>query len=164
MSASRRAPSGPIRAASGPNPAAGPDLDGEPVATPLTAAVARVGDRWTLLLIEALLAGPKRFNDLAEAVPGIAPNILSQRLKALERDFLISSEPYSERPPRFAYRLTEEGADLAGALRLLGDWGARHPAGPPPRHSVCGTPIEPRWYCPTCDLTVDEVEPEIRFI
>lgn len=145
-------------------PSAVPDSGTEALSTPLTAAVARVGDRWTLLLIEALLGGPKRFNDLAEAVPGIAPNILSQRLKALERDFLVATEAYSERPPRFAYRLTEEGADLAGALRLLGDWGARHPASPPPRHSVCGTPIEPRWYCPTCDIAVDETEPEIRFI
>ena len=49
--------------------------------TPLAAAVARVGDRWTMLLVEALLEGPRRFNDLIEALPGIAPNILSQRLK-----------------------------------------------------------------------------------
>src|SRR5881398_2894954 len=91
--------------------------------TPLAAAVARVGDRWTMLLVEALLEGPRRFNDLIEALPGIAPNILSQRLKHLEKEFLVVAEAYSQRPPRFAYRLSEEGQDLAGALRLLGAWG-----------------------------------------
>ncbi|MEA2533326.1 MAG: HxlR-like helix-turn-helix, partial [Actinomycetota bacterium] len=49
----------------------------DPPVTPLAAAVARVGDRWTMLLVEALLEGPRRFNDLIEALPGIAPNILS---------------------------------------------------------------------------------------
>jgi DNA-binding HxlR family transcriptional regulator len=136
--------------------------------SPLAAAVARVGDRWTMLVVEALLEGPRRFNDLLEALPGIAPNILSQRLKHLEREFLVVAEPYSERPPRFAYRLSEEGLDLAGALRLLGDWGARHSTlhsgGDAPRHETCGTPMEPRWYCQTCGIVPDEGEPELRFI
>jgi DNA-binding HxlR family transcriptional regulator len=117
-----------------------------------------------MLIVEALLGGPRRFNDLQEAVPGIAPNILSQRLKTLERDFLVKLEPYSQHPPRFAYRLTDEGSDLAGALRLLGDWGARHLGGEAPRHEVCGTPVEPRWYCPTCGVTVDDADPEIHYI
>ena len=132
--------------------------------TPLAAAVARVGDRWTMLLVEALLEGPRRFNDLIEALPGIAPNILSQRLKHLEKEFLIVAEAYSQRPPRFAYRLSEEGQDLAGALRLLGAWGARHSEFEGTRHEVCGTPMEPRWYCPTCAVILDDAEPEVRFI
>ena len=71
-------------------------------ASPLDEAVARVGDRWTLLLVQALLEGPRRFNDLAAALPGIAPNVLSQRLKHLEREAVVVSQPYSRRPPRFA--------------------------------------------------------------
>ncbi len=55
-------------------------------ATPLGEAVARVGDRWTLLVVNALLAGPGRFNDLLGGLPGLAPNILSQRLRHLERE------------------------------------------------------------------------------
>ena len=51
--------------------------------TPLAAALERVGDRWSLLLIEALLEGPRRFGELSDAVEGIAPNILSERLKRL---------------------------------------------------------------------------------
>ena len=124
--------------------------------SPLAEALSRVGDRWTLLVVEALLGGPQRFNDLLDQIRGIAANILSQRLKRLEREALLVARPYSERPPRAAYELTAEGKDLAGALRLLAHWGARH-ADPAqaPRHPACGTPIEARWYCPTCDRLAD---------
>lgn len=132
--------------------------------TPLESAVARVGDRWTMLIVEALLDGPRRFNDLQEVVPGIAPNILSQRLKHLEKEFLVVAEPYSQRPPRVAYRLSEEGNDLAGALRLLGQWGARHAGGEPPHHELCGSPMEFRYYCATCDQVLEEAEAEIRYL
>ena len=128
--------------------------------SPLAEALARVGDRWTLLVVEALLAGPRRFNDLLSQIPGIAANILSERLKRLEREALLVARPYSERPPRAAYQLTAEGQELAGALRLLAHWGTRH-ADPStaPRHPACGTPIEARWYCPTCDCLVED-EPQ----
>ena len=88
--------------------------------------------------------------------PGIAANILSERLKRLEREGLLIARPYSERPPRAAYQLTAEGTELAGALRLLAHWATRHtdPADTP-RHLTCGTPLEARWYCPTCDQLVD---------
>ena len=129
-------------------------------ATPLAEALARVGDRWTLLVVEALLGGPLRFNDLINKIPGIAASILSERLKRLERDALVVARPYSERPPRAAYQLTAEGAGLAGALRLLADWATRHTDAPlAPRHSACGTPLQARWYCPTCDhLAADSEE------
>ena len=94
--------------------------------SPLAEALARVGDRWTLLVVEALLAGPRRFNDLLGQIPGIAANILSERLRRLEREALLVARPYSERPPRAAYQLTAEG------------------------------PIEARWYCPTCDCLVED--------
>jgi DNA-binding HxlR family transcriptional regulator len=134
--------------------------------SPLAQALSRVGDRWTLLVVEALLAGPRRFNELLEAVPGIAPNILSERLKRLERDALLVARSYSERPPRAAYELTAEGMALAGALRLLAHWGTRHAdSAEAPRHAVCGTPMEARWYCPTCDRTVDEAaSADLRFV
>src|SRR6201988_4878590 len=124
--------------------------------SPLAEALARVGDRWTLLVVEALLPGPQRFNELLGLIPGIAANILSERLKRLERDGLLIARPYSERPPRAAYQLTAEGTELAGALRLLAHWGARH-ADPAqaPRRPACGTLLEARWYCPPCDHLVD---------
>ena len=125
--------------------------------TALAEALERVGDRWTLLVVEALLDGPRRFGDLQEAVGGIAPNILTQRLRNLEREALVVARPYSERPPRFVYELTSGGQELAGALRLLADWGARHAESAEPlRHSLCGTALEARWWCPSCESPVDE--------
>src|SRR6187455_3345446 len=93
--------------------------------SPLADALSRVGDRWTLLVVAALLDGPKRFNELQDELDGIAPNVLSSRLKALTEQALVVAQPYSERPPRFAYELSEAGRELGGALRLLADWGAR---------------------------------------
>src|ERR671935_196598 len=68
--------------------------------SPLAAALDSVGDRWTLLLVEALLDAPRRFGDLEHELAGIAPNVLSQRLRRLEGEGLVLAEPYSERPPR----------------------------------------------------------------
>jgi len=136
----------------------------EPLAaapSPLAAALDRVGDRWSLLLVEALLDGPRRFNELGERVSGIAPNILTDRLRRLERAGIVRAVPYSHRPVRMEYALTADGAELAGALRLLADWGARRegPDAPEPlRHVLCGTPLEARWHCPTCGLVVGELE------
>ena len=76
------------------------------------------------------------------------------------------AQPYTERPPRFVYELSAPGRELAGALRLLADWGARHSdAAEPARHDACGTPLEARWYCPTCERPVDEDEAdELEYI
>ena len=131
----------------------------EALRSPLEEALARVGDRWALLLVEALLAGPRRFNDLIGDLPGIAPNILSDRLKRLEREQVLVARPYTRRPPRFAYELTADGLELAGALRLLAEWGSRRSPGTEPlRHAACGTPLEARWYCTTCARPVEEGE------
>ena len=134
--------------------------------SPLADALARVGDRWTLLVVGALMDGPRRFGDLQSDLPGIAPNILTQRLRHLEREALVVARPYSDRPPRMVYELSAPGRELAGALRLLADWGARNSdAAEPARHGACGTPLEVRWYCPTCERTVDEDEAdELEYI
>jgi DNA-binding HxlR family transcriptional regulator len=130
----------------------------------LADALAAVGDRWTLLVVAALLDGPRRFGDLQEEVGGIAPNVLSQRLRQLERNALVVARPYSARPPRFVYELSAAGRELAGALRLLAGWGARNEGGTAPLHSACGTPMEARWWCPTCERVVsDEEDEELHF-
>lgn len=130
--------------------------------SPLAEAVARVGDKWALLLVHALLDGPRRFNDLQQDLAGIAPNILTQRLRHLEREGVVVARPYSERPLRMVYELTAAGLELAGALRLLAQWGAG--AGRPPdeaeplRHAACGTALEARWWCPTCARVLEDGE------
>lgn len=129
----------------------------------LADALTRVGDRWTLLIVAALLDGPKRFGELQSEVPGIAPNVLTQRLRQLERDALVVARPYSLRPPRFVYELSSAGQELAGVVRMLAAWGARS-AGSEVRHAICGTPMEARWWCPTCEQPVaDEDAEELHF-
>jgi DNA-binding HxlR family transcriptional regulator len=129
--------------------------------SPLASALDAVGDRWTLLVIAALLDGAKRFGELQQEVAGIAPNVLTQRLRALEREALVVARPYSERPPRFVYELSAAGRELSGVLRLLAGWGARNvPGETAPRHAVCGSEMEARWWCPTCRQPVGEDEAE----
>ena len=126
---------------------------------PLEAALDRVGDRWSLLVVEVMLDGPRRFGELADMLSGIAPNILTDRLRRFERAGIVRSTPYQERPTRLAYALTADGRDLASALRLLADWGTRGRADAEPlRHVTCGTALEARWYCPTCATPVDATE------
>jgi DNA-binding HxlR family transcriptional regulator len=132
----------------------GGEGDGPPSA--LDRALSQVGDRWSFLLVDALLDGPRRFGELQGTVAGIATNVLTQRLRTLEAGRVVVARPYSERPPRVAYELTSTGRDLAGALRLLAQWGADTGTAPTPAHAACGTPLEARWWCPTCDGVVDD--------
>jgi len=145
------------------SPQSTPTIEPMPASTvrhapsPLEAALERVGDRWSLLLVEALLDGPRRFNELAEAMPAIAPNILTDRLRRLERERIVVAIPYQQRPPRMSYALAAEGRELASALRLLADWGARRSgAAEPLHHDACGTSLETRWWCPTCGIAIDD--------
>lgn len=133
----------------------------------LDATLRRVGDRWSLLLVEALLLEPQRFRDLLDRLDGLAPNILSSRLKALEAAGIVAARPYSVRPRRLSYALTASGAELAGALRLLSQWGAERTPEPtsPLHHETCGTPLQARWWCPTCDRVIDDDEaPDLHHV
>jgi DNA-binding HxlR family transcriptional regulator len=130
------------------------------VTSPLADALDRIGDRWTLLAIAALLDGPLRFNELQAAMGGPAPNILSARLKALTEQALVVQRPYSERPPRFVYELSATGGELAGALQLLSVWGS----GRPPRHARCGTALHATWWCETCEEPVRDPDEPLEYV
>ena len=122
----------------------------------LALALDQVGDRWSLLVVRALLNGPRRYNELAGDVPGIAPNVLAARLRHLETERLLTSSPYQERPRRLAYELTTTGRELATVLDALSSWGARMHGLPEQRiHDVCGSSLSWRPWCPTCDVAVD---------
>ncbi len=123
----------------------------------LAEALAAVGDRWTLLIVASLLGGARRFGELQRELGGIAPNVLSSRLRRLTEQRLVLAEPYSRRPERFVYELTETGRGLAGALRLLTQWGAGQTGGGAV-HAACGNPLETVWYCPTCQAPVPDDE------
>jgi DNA-binding HxlR family transcriptional regulator len=121
----------------------------------LAAACELLGDRWSLSIVAALLEGPLRYTEIRERVRGLAPNILSARLRKLERERVLVATQYSARPSRFEYRLTPDGVALAGAIQLLSAWGAeRADPGMAPRHEECGSALEMRWWCPACELPV----------
>jgi DNA-binding HxlR family transcriptional regulator len=96
---------------------------------PVARALEIAGSRWTLLIIRDLLTGSMRFQDLQEHLPGIAPNVLSSRLKTLEAHGLVRREFYSDHPPRAAYELTDRGRELGVVVLALARWGVRHLGG-----------------------------------
>ena len=145
----------------GEEPSATERPETDSLASPaLAEALATVGDRWTLLIVACLLAGARRFGELQRELGGIAPNVLSSRLRRLTEQRLVVAEPYSRRPERFVYELTEAGRGLAGPLRLLTHWGARQTGSAPAVHAACGNPLEAVWYCPTCSEPVADDEAE----
>ena len=157
MSASRdTAPSSVLGEGDAPT-AAQPD-SGSVASPALSDALDSVGDRWTLLIVASLLGGARRFGELQRELGGIAPNVLSSRLRRLTEQRLVLAEPYSRRPERFVYELTERGRGLAGALRLLAQWGAPQTGGAAAVHVACGNPLEAVWYCPTCQSPVPDDE------
>ncbi|MCW3004518.1 MAG: transcriptional regulator, HxlR family [Conexibacter sp.] len=123
----------------------------------LDRAARLVGDRWSLLILGALLEDDLRYGELRALVPGISSNVLAQRLTALEQGGLVVAEPYSRRPLRMRYAATAEARELAGALTMLAAWGDRRSPeseGAALRHELCGTALQVRWHCPACDVDV----------
>jgi DNA-binding HxlR family transcriptional regulator len=130
---------------------------GNPHPDALDAAARRIGDRWSLRVVGALLAGDRTFGELASDVDGIAPTILTARLRMLQRQALVTATPYERRPLRMRYALTEPGRRLGAAIATLAEWGAeREGLGDRPLHRACGTPVETRRWCPTCDEPIDD--------
>lgn len=102
----------------------------------LARAMEMVGERWGILILRNLFAGPQRFTDLRKGLPGIPTNILSARLKQLEEAGLAGRRalPHPERA--VVYELTEYGRELEPALIALGRWGARTLTAPRPGEVV----------------------------
>jgi DNA-binding HxlR family transcriptional regulator len=95
---------------------------------PVARTLELVGDRWTLLIVRDLLGGTHRFHDLQTGLPGLAPNILSDRLKLMEEHGLVARRFYSDHPPRAEYALTAKGEELGVVIGALAAWGSRHVA------------------------------------
>jgi len=84
-----------------------------------------IGERWALLVIRELVFGPKRFTDLRQGLPGIATNVLSQRLRQLQRDGVVARRRLPPPAASNVYELTEYGQELVPVMLALGRWGAR---------------------------------------
>jgi DNA-binding HxlR family transcriptional regulator len=87
-----------------------------------------VGERWALLVVRELLLGPKRFTDLRAGLPGASPNVLSQRLRELERAGIVRRRKLGPPASVWVYELTDRGLELEPVLLELGRWGSRSPA------------------------------------
>ena len=92
---------------------------------PIARSLERVGEWWSILILRDASLGLTRFDEFQESL-GIAPNILTRRLKALVEAGLLERRRYSERPPRDEYVLTEAGRDFRPVLWALLAWGNRH--------------------------------------
>lgn len=86
-----------------------------------------VGERWALLVVRELMLGPKRFTDLRDDLPGISPNVLTQRLEELEERAVVRRRRLPPPAATWVYELTEWGAELEPVIVQLGRWAARSP-------------------------------------
>jgi DNA-binding HxlR family transcriptional regulator len=84
--------------------------------------LARVGDKWTVLVVGTLCSGPMRFNEIRRAVDGISQRMLTLTLRGLERDGLVTRTVFPTIPPRVDYELTELGRTLKEPLNTLAEW------------------------------------------
>src|SRR4051794_35310867 len=92
---------------------------------PIARSLDRVGEWWSILILRDAFAGLTRFEEFRDSL-GIAPNMLTRRLNALVEAGLLERHPYSQRPLRHEYRLTERGADFRQVLLAMLAWGNRH--------------------------------------
>ncbi|HEY3189042.1 MAG TPA: helix-turn-helix domain-containing protein [Solirubrobacteraceae bacterium] len=86
----------------------------------------RIGDKWTVLVVGALENGPMRFTALRQRVGGVAPKVLTETLRALERDGVVTRRVYAAVPPRVEYRLTPLGLSLREPIEAIRLWAERH--------------------------------------
>jgi DNA-binding HxlR family transcriptional regulator len=131
----------------------------------IAAALADLGERWTLLVMREVLLGRRRFADIRRHT-GAAPNILSDRLQTLVEHGLLERRLYREQPEAHEYVPTAKGLDVSPVLVALLQWGDRHaaPAGPPRVlvHTTCGHDAEPELHCGHCGEAIESTELRVR--
>jgi DNA-binding HxlR family transcriptional regulator len=93
---------------------------------PTRVVLDRLGDKWTVLVVALLDDGPLRFTQLRDGIGGVAPKVLTETLRSLERDGLVTRTVFAQVPPRVDYELTEVGRSLIEPLDLLRDWAEVH--------------------------------------
>lgn len=93
---------------------------------PTNQLLGRLSDKWVSLVVAALATGPMRYSDLGRKIAGVSPKMLTQTLRTLERDGIISRTVTPSVPVRVDYELTPLGADLAALLTAVKDWAETH--------------------------------------
>jgi DNA-binding HxlR family transcriptional regulator len=99
------------------------------IACPIAATLQYIGGRWKTIILYYLSSGKRRFGEIAARIPPISKKVLTQQLKELERDGLITRKEYDEVPARVEYSLTELGESLSGVFREMSIWGKENVLG-----------------------------------
>jgi DNA-binding HxlR family transcriptional regulator len=134
---------------------------------PVARAEDIVGDRWTVLVLRELFMGGRRFDEI-QAQTDATPQMVAARLKRLEAEGLVERRPYSQRPLRHEYHLTEKGRAFYPVLMALRAWGERWCKSPDEglalryTHSLCGGPAGLGPLCESCGqpLSRDDITAE----
>jgi DNA-binding HxlR family transcriptional regulator len=92
----------------------------------VSAILARVGDKWTVLVVRQIGDGPRRFSEIRRALGSISQKMLTTTLRGLERDGFVSRTVFPTVPPRVEYELTALGRDLLVPVRALGEWAVKN--------------------------------------
>jgi DNA-binding HxlR family transcriptional regulator len=92
----------------------------------ISATLARIGDKWTLLVVELLADGPMRFNEMRRTIGSISQRMLTLTLRGLERDGLVTRTVYPTIPPRVEYQLTKLGRTLREPVIALAEWARKN--------------------------------------
>jgi DNA-binding HxlR family transcriptional regulator len=120
---------------------------------PIAASLEVVGERWTLLILRDAFMGIRRFEAFQQSL-GVARNVLQTRLTRLVEEGVLNREQYSERPPRYEYRLTDKGLELWPVLVALLQWGTRYVLAGEKilvlEHNGCGGELDDRRKCVRC--------------
>lgn len=103
-----------------------PDFNVMTATCPSRTSLARIANKWTAMVVIALSSGRMRFRDLRTTVDGISAKVLTDTLRDLERDGLVTRRAYAEVPPRVEYELTPLGRTLHMPLEALGRWAEEH--------------------------------------
>ncbi|MGH3347702.1 MAG: winged helix-turn-helix transcriptional regulator [Nocardioides sp.] len=93
---------------------------------PSRRVIDRIGDRWSVLVILVLKNGTQRYGDLARTIGGVSQKMLTQTLRGLERDGIVTRTVYAEVPPKVEYDLTDLGRSLLGPVESLTEWATTH--------------------------------------
>lgn len=90
---------------------------------PVATTVGLIGNKWKLLILRNLLAGPNRFGELRKTIPGISQKVLTDNLRAMEEDGIILRTVFAEVPPRVEYKLSELGDTMRPIIAAMETWG-----------------------------------------
>ena len=90
---------------------------------PVATTVQLIGNKWKLLILRNLLARPWRFNEMLRSIPGISQKVLTDNLRAMEKDEIITRTVYPEVPPRVEYALSDLGESMRPIIKAMEEWG-----------------------------------------